>query len=80
MAYSILIVGDTLQDIQEIYDWYESKVIGLGERFLDHFDNILKRLEKAPLNYKTTNYKGIRKAWLKEFPYFVYYRIEKHRF
>ena len=51
MAYSVLIVGETLRDIQEVYDWYENRVIGLGERFFEHFEKILKSLEHWPLSF-----------------------------
>jgi hypothetical protein len=34
MAFPIVFMPDAQNDLMEIYDWYESKSEGLGERFI----------------------------------------------
>ena len=43
MSYTYRLHPLTKQDYDEAYEWYESKQIGLGERFLKQYEIKLKK-------------------------------------
>ena len=46
MTKNVVILPDALDDTAEARDWYESRSIGLGDRFLDHVDECIDRVRK----------------------------------
>ncbi|CAN5898330.1 hypothetical protein BH11BAC7_BH11BAC7_18520 [soil metagenome] len=64
------------KDIQEIYDWYETQLNGLGGKFLDDFQKTLPYLNNYPKSFRF-KYKNFRTIPLSEFPYLIYFRIQK---
>ena len=61
-------------DVDEAYDWYESRRSGLGEEFLEAVRQTLLRVETQPEQYPVIRRK-IRRALLQRFPYGLYYRV-----
>ncbi len=59
-------------DVEEAASWYESLRPGLGLRFLEEIDYVLKRVTAAPFQFPTIH-PGIRRALLQRFPYSVYF-------
>ena len=46
-----IIIEDLAQlDIQEVYEWYETGKTGLGEEFLDSFEDTLSKIERNPFH------------------------------
>jgi len=72
----IVLKPGALIDTQEVYDWYEEKLIGLGERFLAELEACYIRIENHPTSFGKF-YKNYRKAQLKKYPYLVIYTITK---
>ena len=66
---------DAQNDLIEIFDWYESKSEGLGERFINSFDNRLNLLSKTPTIYPI-RYESIRCSLIPDFPYLIHYESD----
>jgi hypothetical protein len=47
-------------DAEETASWYESRRVGLGLRFLDELDYVLKRVTAAPLQFPVIH-AGVRR-------------------
>lgn len=62
-------------DIEESFHWYEGKSAGLGQEFLDELRAAYSRILDGPLKYQDLR-SGVRCAWLRRFPYGVYFAIE----
>jgi len=56
--------------LHEAYEWYEKEKTGLGEEFLDLFEESISMIERNPL-HASSYYETCRSATLKRFPYEV---------
>jgi plasmid stabilization system protein ParE len=65
-------------EIEEAFDWYESRRPGLGLELLDELRRTYQRIREGPEVYRVLR-KGIRRAILNRFPYGVYFVIEPDR-
>jgi hypothetical protein len=74
MKYTLEIKEEALLDMQEAYNYYQEKRIGLGDLFLDTLEEYLERVEKNPLHYQIKR-KPYREAFIKNFPYLIIYEI-----
>ncbi len=63
-------------EIDEAFDWYESKEPGVGVAFLDDINASLKQIQQNPFLYVTT-YRSTHRALLDVFPYALLYRVAK---
>ena len=61
-------------DLRDGIDWYDSKLQGLGQQFLEDFRNVVDRVIENPLQFATASH-GLRPCRLKRFSYVVYYRL-----
>ncbi|MBU4270394.1 MAG: type II toxin-antitoxin system RelE/ParE family toxin [Planctomycetes bacterium] len=63
-------------DLNEIYWWYERRREGLGADFLLCFEEALEKTRRHhdlyPLVHKTA-----RRAWMRRFPYGLFYTVEE---
>lgn len=62
------------RELQEIRDYYNSRVPGLGAQFLVEFDNLVVRIAANPNRWMVLR-DGIRRALMRRFPYVIYFRI-----
>lgn len=77
MKYHEFIIRDeALTEMKSAYDWYESKRIGLGEKFISRLEDCYKRIDRHPELYPQ-KHKSQRQALLRGFPYVVMYKKEK---
>ena len=60
-------------DIDDAVTWYEGQQSGLGSRFLDGLDRVLKRIRETPLQFPSVSVE-VRRALLHTFPYAVYFK------
>lgn len=73
-SFSIIIKHEAEEDLQEIFEYYEGKKEGLGERFINSFDDSLNKLEGNP--FSTVNVSSnIRSIVTKIFPYSIYFIV-----
>lgn len=75
MIFEIVIEPRAILDIQSAIDYYESKQIGLGERFYEIIDEYLKILSNNP--FFEIRYKDYRGLPIKNFPFIIFYFIDE---
>lgn len=75
MKYSLQIINSAEIEISETFNYYEEKVIGLGQRFLESVEKSLTIILKMPEMYaiKETPF---RSCPIKGFPFLIFYSIE----
>ena len=66
---------DVEGDLLKIYSWYEEKLVGLGDDFLQIFYSSTKLIMENPLQYSKI-YKNYHRYLLRKFPYALYYIIK----
>lgn len=72
----IIIRVSAEKDIQEIYNWYETQLSGLVEKFIQDFQSTIPYLNNYPKIFRF-KYKNFRTIPLSGFPYLIYFRIQK---
>jgi plasmid stabilization system protein ParE len=76
MSWKLLVKSSAESDILDEFIDYESRLDGLGDRFLDEIKNSFSRIESNPYLYQEIE-EGIRRSITHTFPYLVFYTIEK---
>lgn len=76
MSYEIEVKETASKDLVNAVTYYESKQEGLGERFLNCWEQTLEQLKQAPQSYQK-KYKNFRQVMIKPFPYHIIYEIER---
>jgi plasmid stabilization system protein ParE len=74
MPFTILLLPQTKQDLQEAYEWYSLQQLDLGERFLEHVEEKLVRLSITP-GIGSIRYDDVRCTMVDKFPYLIYYNV-----
>jgi plasmid stabilization system protein ParE len=78
MSLPLVFQAGVRDEIDETYNWYETRDRGLGEEFLAEVDLVLERIVQSP-ELPAPIYQDVRHVRIKRFPYAVYYRIEAAR-
>ena len=76
MNYKIHFVKGVDDDITTAAQWYESKVKGLGEKFVADWETTAVYIESNPFANQIRK-KSNRHAYLKKFPFIIVYEVEK---
>ncbi len=63
-------------DIEAAIEWYEGERLGLGLEFAGELDSTYYRILEGPQRYQVLR-SEIRCAWLKRFPYAVFFACEE---
>ncbi len=72
-----IIIEDLAQiDLWETYIWYEKEKAGLGEEFIDAFEETIERIERNPLHASMYD-ETYRSTAFKRFPYGIIYLINE---
>lgn len=74
MVYDLIFHTLVEADVNEAYDWYESKEEGLGERFLAELVICYNKLENNPQFYGKAN-RSYRRLIMNHFPYLIAFEI-----
>ena len=74
MKYSLLVSETAYKDATVIFDWYESKLAGLGDRFINELKVAKTDLLNNPLAFAKWN-KIIISIVMRKFPYKLFYKI-----
>jgi plasmid stabilization system protein ParE len=72
---SIVFRPEALTEFNDSADWYESRQLGLGVRFVNAIDAAIESLSKNP-EHQAVVYKDVRLKSVKSFPYQIFYRIK----
>ncbi len=73
--FSVFNKPEAENDIIKAVEWYESRQLKLGIRFLEHIEKLYYSLERNPHIFPE-KYNKVRQAPLKYFPYVILYKIE----
>ena len=75
--YNIIITPLAHIDEEDAYIWYERKLTGLGDDFLNSLENAYKRISENPYYFGfIDSKKEIRDYLLPRFPFLIVYRIK----
>jgi toxin ParE1/3/4 len=74
MNWLVLVRARAELDLAEARTWYERKVPGLGDEFLDEFAAAMRKLEENP-ERERLYYQNFRRVLLRRFPYKIFYQI-----
>lgn len=66
-----------VEDLTEIYAWYERQRSGLGEELLAAVRNSLDSIGRHPLANAVVR-RDYRRALVKRFPYSIFYKVTEH--
>ncbi len=72
---NIIFHPDTLDEVKNYYDWYQSQVNGLGDDFLLELEEAYKIIMELPDTWPKFQ-KGFRRFLLKKFPFSVIYKFK----
>jgi toxin ParE1/3/4 len=61
------------RELEEIRDWYNNRVPGLGTQFIDEFDRHALKIAASPRRWMVIQGE-IRRAIMPRFPYIIYFR------
>lgn len=78
MNMPVVLRPESQEDLLRARDWYQRQRAGLGDEFIDAFDQFLGRIQNSPAMYAVA-YKQVRRGKLRRFPYVVYYRVLDER-
>lgn len=74
MDYKLILKPRAEDDLSEGIQWYESRLKGLGLRFLSQVEKYLEIIRKNPFQYPIRK-KQYRETFIKKFPYIIIYEI-----
>lgn len=75
MTYRLVIRERAEKQIEEAYEWYEKKQIGLGDNYLDVIERSLMLIQINPKLFQF-KYKNIKAIYTKQFPFGIFYIID----
>jgi len=76
MNWQVVSRPEAEDDVIEIAAWYDSRMEGLGDRFVKEFLDVLDQLTVTPLLHcRRHSHKNIRWRYPKSFPYRVIYEV-----
>ena len=77
MKYVLDIKISAKVGVLDAFDYYERIQRGLGERFLDYWEEHVSIVEENPLLFQK-KYKDFRQTLIKPYPYLIIYKIENN--
>ena len=79
MTYRIRVIPEAKQEIKKAKQWYESKSLGLGDRFADETKKAIRSLSNPKLDHNPV-FTSHRRMLLPIFPYTIYYKRDEKNF
>lgn len=78
MSLPVVYLPQAQEDVDEAHAWYEQRLAGLGDQFLEALRDVVDQIRAHPELYGVF-YQEVRAAPMRQFPYVVYYRPEVDR-
>ncbi len=75
-VYTYKVTDDAELDAKEVFEWYENKLQGLGNRFLSHLEKSFNKIAFNPLAFANTGFLDFRRFVLDVFPYKIFFLIK----
>jgi mRNA-degrading endonuclease RelE of RelBE toxin-antitoxin system len=80
MNYKLLVSPVAFKETNDAYFFYESRQIGLGERFLKSVEEAYKKLSETPQHYGYISAgKDLRDIRIRNFPFVIIFEIVNHQ-
>ena len=76
MTYNIVLQEEAVLEMQEAFEWYENKKIGLGYEFLATIELCFKKLSLHPNHFTYIN-ERYRRIKTDRFPFLIVYETEE---
>lgn len=76
MIYSVQILEEAENDIDNARDWYELQLENLGDSFYERIQSGINQIVKTPFSYREI-YKGVRRYIVHKFPFGIYYLVDE---
>lgn len=76
MAYKLIVKTLAEQDITEAVEWYAEQAVHLAGELIDDIEDGIASVKKHPGQYQK-RYGEIRVAFIRKFPYGIYYTVEE---
>lgn len=78
MSRNLIIRPEAEADLAEAFEWYETRVTGLGLEFIRTVDSLFNSIIRNPQAYPVVD-KNVRRALTRKFPYQVFYLADPDR-
>ncbi len=76
MTYRLFVKQEATEDVEDAFDWYESRQPGLGLYFERELEQVLVRITKHPRQFPFAD--GFHRAVMSRFPFKIYFTIEEN--
>lgn len=76
IVYIYKVTDEAERDTKEVFEWYENKLPGLGNRFLSHLENGFNKISFNPFAFANTGFLDFRRYILDVFPYKIFYLLK----
>jgi hypothetical protein len=77
VKYTVIYNPEFYNDIEQAVEWYNKKLMGLGDRFFIEVKHHTASLSSCASQY-AIKYDDIRCMGLKRFPYLIHFRIDEY--
>ena len=76
MPHPVVLSADAINDIDEAFEYYNSRSYGLGFEFTDTLDGYFQKISRLP-TASAIRYDNIRVKPIDTFPYTIHFTIEE---
>ncbi len=76
MTTDVLLRPEAEQDLVDTAAWYEERLPGLGQQFLDEAQVVFSKLADTPLAY-TIVHRSTQRVVMRRFPFCVFYQADE---
>ena len=76
LVYTSLLSSKAAKEIEDSWNWYEDRQVGLGDRFIKEVIDCINKIVFHPDRYPC-RYKSYRETFINIFPFSIIYRINK---
>jgi toxin ParE1/3/4 len=78
MSLPVIVLPAAEADLTEAKAWYENNQRGWSEKFRLRVEETVERSGRMP-ELHAEIYKGVRRTFINQFPYAIFYRVEESR-
>jgi plasmid stabilization system protein ParE len=75
MSRELIVRPEAETELAQAFEWYESRIPGLGLDFIRVVDRLFNSILRNPLMYPVV-YKAVRRALMQKFPFEAFFLVE----
>jgi plasmid stabilization system protein ParE len=76
VTYQIVVRPEAAREVQEAFDWYEEKSVGLGLEFLRAAEACLTSVQRNPFTFAVVH-NEVHRVLLRKFPDALFYIVKE---